>query len=42
LGGKVFGVAQPLGGVGVAERLDQLGIHARLVPIGQMLGDVIR
>jgi hypothetical protein len=40
LRGKLFGVAQPLLGVGVAKGLDQFGIYPRLVLVGQMVSDV--
>jgi hypothetical protein len=38
--GKAFSVAQALLGIGMTKRLDQLGIHPRLLPVGQMVGDV--
>ena len=40
LRGKAFSVAQPLLGVGVAKRLDQLGVHPRLVLVGQVISEV--
>src|SRR6478672_11705984 len=40
LRGKAFGIAQPGVGVGMVERLNQLGVHPRLLFVRQVISDV--